>query len=197
MGRRHVVRDLDDEQFTFVIEAILNGDTDREISAAFEARFKKPLAKSSLERWRKSSGNQLAERYRLVRYQAKQLLADLKQEDADKFQVVMGNIEDRLLTATREVLAADPMKMLRLRLDEGKRRLREREIDLKERQLALDEDQANASKVDWESLPTTIIETLLEYVGNDPAGLKWINANVKRLGLFLSERFGPNAKTNS
>src|ERR1700754_984829 len=104
MGRRHVVRDLNDEQFSFVIEAIIEGLTDREISAAFEKTFEQPLAKSSLGRWRKKSGEELAERYRLARFQSKQLLTDLKQEDADKYQVVIDNIEDRLLTATRQVI---------------------------------------------------------------------------------------------
>ena len=189
MGRRHVVRDLNDEQFTFVIEAIIDGKTDREISAAFEACFGQPLAKSSLNRWRESAGNELADRYRLARYQAGQLLTDLKEEGADKFQVVMGNLEDRLLTATREVLASDPMKMLRIRLDEEKRRLKARELDLKERQMSLELEKVKASQVDLEKLPMTVIEYLLEYIANDPAGLKWINSNVQWFGAFLSQKF--------
>ena len=109
MGRRSVVTELDDDQFTFVVESIIGGLTDREISAAFEKEFSQKLAKSSLSRWRKKAGNELADRYRLARYQSRQLLADLnEEEDADKFQVVMGNLEDRLLTATRQVIALDP-----------------------------------------------------------------------------------------
>ena len=42
MGRRHVVRDLNDEQFIFVIEAIIEGQTDRELSANFEKTFGQP-----------------------------------------------------------------------------------------------------------------------------------------------------------
>src|SRR5256885_136701 len=105
MGRRSVVRDLDEGEFDFVINAIIAGDTDREISLAFETQFGKRLAKSSLNRWRKSAGDELADRYRLARYQAGQLLIDLQEEDQDKYQVVIGNIEDRLLTATREVIS--------------------------------------------------------------------------------------------
>lgn len=137
MPRRHVVRDLSDEEFEFVIRRILEGDTDRELSANFEAEFSKRLAKSSLFRWREAAGNELAERYRLARFQAKQILEDLQEEGADKHQVVMRTIEDRLLTATREVIAADPLKLLRLSQVERKAKLRERELDIKEKQLEL------------------------------------------------------------
>jgi hypothetical protein len=190
MGRRHVVRDLNDEQFSFVIEAIIEGQTDREISVAFEQTFNQPLAKSSLSRWRDASGNELVERYRLARYQAKQLLTDLGQEDADKFQVVIDNIEDRLLTATRKVIAADPVKLLRIRLDEEKRRLKAREIDLKERQLELELEKVKSAQVDVEALPAQVVEHLLEFIGQDAGGLKWFSANAKSFEKFLTDRFG-------
>lgn len=189
MGRRHVVRDLDDEQFTFVIEAIIAGLTDREISASFNERFKQPLAKSSLNRWRESAGNELAERYRLARYQARQLLTDLKDEDANKFQVVIGNIEDRLLTATRHVISQDPVKLLRIRLDEEKRRLKEREIKLKERQLELEFEKVKSAQVDVVGLPAQIAEHLLEFIGTDANGLRWFSANAKSFEKFLTDKY--------
>ena len=191
MGRRHVVRDLDDKQFTFVIESIINGRTDREISAAFEKTFEQPLAKSSLNRWREQAGNELAERYRLARFQARQLLTDLKTEDADRFQIIIGNIEDRLLTATREVIASDPVKLLRIRLDEEKRRLKAREIDLKERQLDLELEKIKSSQIDVSGLPAAIIEHLLEFIGSDPAGLNWFTSNAKNLERFLTQQYAP------
>src|SRR5689334_16853104 len=139
MGRRSKVTQLNPDQFNFVVESIVAGRTDREICAGFKQAFEQDLAKSSLNRWRKQAGNELAERYRLARYQAAQLLVDLKKdENADKFQVVIENIEDRLLTATREVIALDPVKMLQLRLDEEKRRLKQRELDLKAKQIELE-----------------------------------------------------------
>lgn len=193
MGRRHVVRDLNDEQFTVVIEAIIDGQTDREISAGFERQFGQPLAKSSINRWRTQAGTELAERYRLARYQAKQLLTNLNQDDADKFQVVIGNIEDRLLTATREVIAKDPVKLLRIRLDEEKRRLKEREIALKERQLEHELEKLRSSQVDVAGLPAQIIEYLLEFIGTEAAGLKWFSANAKSLEKFLTERYATQA----
>lgn len=191
MGRRHVIRDLDDEQFTFVIESIINGLTDREISAAFEKTFEQPLAKSSLNRWREAAGNELAERYRLARYQAKQFLSDIEKDDSSKFQVVIENIEDRLLTAMRDVIASDPVKLLRIRLDEEKRRLKSREIDLKERQLNLELEKVKAVQVDATALPAQIAEYLFEFIGSDPAGLRWFSANVKNLESFLTAKYAP------
>jgi hypothetical protein len=187
MPRQHVIRELDDAQFTYVIEAIILGLTDREICAGFEEQFGQRLAKSSLNRWRIAAGNELAERYRLARYQARQLLTDLKQEDADKFQVVIGNIEDRLLTATREVISNDPVKLLRIRLDEEKRRLKERELSLKERQLDLELEKARAARVDVDSLPAEVIESLLNYIGEDAEGLRWLRKNAKALETFLKD----------
>jgi hypothetical protein len=189
MGRRHVVRDLDDEQFTFVIEGIIHGLTDRELSAAFEKQFDQKLAKSSLNRWRESAGNELAERYRLTRYQARQLLTDLQAEDADRFQVVIGNIEERLLTATREVISSDPVKLLRIRLDEEKRRLKERELRLKERQLDLEIEKARRAKLDLARLPEQIAEDLLDFIGDDPAGLKWFTGKAKALIEYLGKKY--------
>ena len=142
MGRRHVVKDLDNAQFEFVISAIINGDTDREISVNFEEQFDRRLAKSSLNRWRTAAGNELAERYRLARYQARQLLTDLKEEDEQKYQIVIGNIEDRLLTATREVISADPVKLLKIRQEEEKLRLKGRALELKGKQLELEREKA-------------------------------------------------------
>lgn len=143
MPPRHAVEQLPDEQFQFVINSIINGDTDREISAAFQKQFSAALSKSALARWRQVTGDELAERYRLTRFQAKQLLEDLKEDGgADKFEIVIGNIEDRLLTATKEVIAQDPVKLLQIRQEESRRRLKERELQLKERAQAFQEQQA-------------------------------------------------------
>jgi hypothetical protein len=187
MGRRHAVRELDDEQFTFVIDSIIANRTDREISSAFGEKFASPLAKSSLNRWRSAAGDELAERYRLVRYQARQLLVDLKEEDQDAFQVVMRNIEDRLLTATREVIAADPVQMLKIRLDEEKRRLKERELKLKER--LLDLEIAKAKAVDPAAMPNQVLEQLLEFIGDDTAGLRWFRQHSEKLNEFLVTKY--------
>lgn len=142
MTRRSTVAQLPAEQLDFVIRAILDGDTDREISNAFHTQFKKKLAKSSLSRWRAVAGNELADRYRLARFTANQLLADIKEEDADKYQIVIEDIEDRLLTATREAITTDPIKLLRIRQQEEKFRLKQRELNLKEQQLEVQKQKA-------------------------------------------------------
>jgi hypothetical protein len=117
--------------------------TDREISKAYFEKFGKRLAKSSLSRWRAAAGDELADRYRFARVQAQQLLEHLKEEpDADKYQVAMKGIEERLLTVTHEAIALDPIKMLRLRQEEEKRRLKARQLDLNEQRLAWEKERA-------------------------------------------------------
>lgn len=146
MPSRHAVEKLPDEQFEFVINAIINGETNREISAAFKAKFTAVLAKSSLARWREVTGDELAERYKLARFQAKRILEDLGDQGADKFSVVMGNIEDHLLRATKEVIKQDPIKLLGIQQEEKRRQLREQELKLKERAQTFQEDLARKSE---------------------------------------------------
>jgi hypothetical protein len=148
MPRPHAVAQLPDDQLKFVLDHIIAGETDREISFAFEDEFKTKLAKSSLARWREAAGNELAERYRLARYQARQLIEDLKEDpDAvDKHELIVAQIEDRLLTATREVMAQDPFKLLLIQQEEKRRELKNRELALKERQQQFQEDQAKKAE---------------------------------------------------
>jgi hypothetical protein len=192
MPRRHVVRDLEDEEFEFVIQRILAGDTDRELSAAFQQAFDKRLAKSSLNRWRETTGNELAERYRLARFQAKQLLENIQEEGADKFQVTMRTIEDHLLTATREVVTADPIKLLRISQQEQKRKLQEKTLELKRDQLDLERERLRGVKVDKVSLFNEFIEDLLEYIGADKEGLSWINKHLKKFAEFIQKKYAPS-----
>jgi hypothetical protein len=189
MGRRHVVRDLDEAQFDFVVNAIIAGDTDREISLSFEQTFGQPLAKSSLNRWRKSAGDELADRYRLARFQAKQLLTDLKEEDEDKFQVVIRSIEDRLLTATREVISKDPVKLLKIRQEEERRRLREKELALKREQIDLEREKLRGAAVNKIELTEEFLSDLLEYIGTDPEGLRWYTLHTKKFAEFLRSKY--------
>jgi hypothetical protein len=147
MPRRYAAETLPPDQLKFVLDHIVAGETDREISFAFEDEFKDKLSKSGLARWRKAAGNELADRYRMARYQAKQLIEDLKEEpDVDKHQLVVASIEDRLLTATHEVMSQDPFKLLIIQQEEKRRELRARELDLKERAQQFAEDQARKSE---------------------------------------------------
>jgi hypothetical protein len=146
MAPRFTVETLPEEQFEFLLKEIANGGTDRSISLSFESEFKVKLSKSSLARWREAAGNELADRYRFVRFQAKQLQEDLKAEDADKYKIVIDNIEDRLLTATKEIITQDPLKLLSIQQEEKRRNLKERELALKERAQAFQEEQALKSE---------------------------------------------------
>lgn len=142
MGRKATVEKLPDDQFDFVIRSINDGLTDREISAAFEKEFKKALPKSSLNTWRNIHGNELAERYRLKRYQVRTFVETLKAEGVDvsddKYKAAIESVEDQLLTNERELLAANPVKLLGLRQEEERLRIKREQIAL------------NQSKLDFE-----------------------------------------------
>lgn len=189
MPRKSVVKELGEEQLEFVIQRILAGDTDREISLAFQTAFDKPLAKSSLNRWRVSAGNELADRYRLARYQAKQFLEDVGESNADKFQAVMGNIEDRLLTATREVITRDPLKLLKIRQEEEKRRLKERELELKREHLELEREKLRGSAIDRVALGGEFLADLLAYLDTDTQGLTFFKRHAKPFQEFLNDKY--------
>jgi hypothetical protein len=145
MPRRHAVETLPADQFEFLLKAITNGGTDREISTSFEKEFNRKLSKSALHRWRSVAGDELADRYRFVRFQARQLIEDLKEEDADKHHLLIANIEDRLLTAAGEIISQDPIKLLGIHQEEKRRQLKERELALRERTQAFQEEQAQKS----------------------------------------------------
>ena len=154
MSARFAIERLPSDQYQFVIDAVIAGRTDREICDAFEKQFGAPLAKSCLGRWREAAGQDLAQQYRLTRFQATQLLECLEQTGADKFELVMATVEDRLLTAMRQIAAADPLKLLALRQKEGGRRLRQRMVELKEKKLDIKEQRA----LSWESFERDEVE---------------------------------------
>ncbi|HEY6232820.1 MAG TPA: hypothetical protein VIW64_16265 [Pyrinomonadaceae bacterium] len=147
MPSRHAVASLPPDQLKFVLDHIIAGETDREISFAFEDKFKTKLSKSGLARWRKAAGDELADRYRMARYQARQLIEDLKEDpEIDKHELVIASIEDRLLTATHEVMSQDPFKLLLIQQEEKRRALREQELRLKERAQQFHEEQTRKSE---------------------------------------------------
>jgi hypothetical protein len=189
MAPKFTVETLPDEQFEFVINAIINGDTNREISASFKATFNTELAKSSLARWREVTGDELAERYKLARYQAKQLLEDLDQKDADKFSVVMGNIEDRLLVATKEVISQDPIKLLGIQQEERRHQLKREELELRRAALDLEKEKVHGVALDRVKLGEEYAGDLLEYIGSEPEGLRWFSRHVKPFQEFIKSKY--------
>lgn len=188
MGRRYAIEQLAAEQQEFVVKKILDGYTDVEVSAAFESEFKKTLAKSSIGRWREAYGDQLARQYFFARVQAAKLLEDLGQEKgSDKLSAIFGNIEDRLLISAREIISENPLKLLQIRLDDEKRRQKDRELDLKERQLGI--ELAKAKAVDPAAMPAQVLEQLLEFIGDDTAGLRWFRQHSESLEQFLIGKY--------
>lgn len=191
MGRRSVVKDLDAQQLDFVIDCIINENlNDREVSAAFEAKFSKKLAKSSLHRWRATAGDELVDRYKLARYQARKLLEHLKESpDADKYQVIMRGMEDMLLTATRRAIASDPVKMLRIRQEEEKRRLKEKELEVRKEHLQLEREKLRGVQINRAELGVEFMGDLLEYLGNDAEGLAFFKRHAKKFTEFINQKY--------
>lgn len=145
MGRRSTVERLLDEQFDFVIRAILDGCTDREISAAFEAKYGEALPKSSLHTWRKSAGNELAERYRMKRFQVRSFVEQLKAEGIDvgedHYSQIIQSLEDHLLTAERDLIASDPLKLLAARQEDERIRVKREQIALNQKKLDFEREK--------------------------------------------------------
>jgi hypothetical protein len=144
MAPKSTVDRLDDAQFDWLIKNILAGLTDRELEAGFKTEFGgKTLSKSSIARWRASAGEQLVEKFRIARWTARQLKEDLGQPDADSFALTIENLEDHLLTASREVFMSDPIKALGLRMEDKRIGLKQQELALKERELQMRQEAQN------------------------------------------------------
>ena len=190
MGRRSTVESLPDEQLEFVILAVLDQKTDREISARFLEAFDQKLPKSSLNNWRNMAGNELADRYRLVRLQARQLREDLKLENADDYQNVIKNIEERLLTATREVIHQDPMKLLVARQEEERLRIKRETLDLKREQIALERQKLLGTLVDPAKQAVEFLTEFFDYLKDDGDGVLFIKKHVKPFIEFLTKKYG-------
>ena len=140
MSKPFTIERLPNDQYQFVIDAVNGGRTDREMCDAFEKQFGVPLARSSLARWRDAAGKDLAQQYRLARFQATQLLESLQQTNAQKFDLVMATVDDRLLTTLRQITSQDPLRLLAAYQKEGGRRLTQRMVGLSEKELALEEE---------------------------------------------------------
>jgi hypothetical protein len=197
MARNFAVEELPDAQFQFVIDAILDGYTNREICAAFEAEWGETLARTSLQRWREAAGDELAERYRLARYQARKLQEDLGEKDRDKYAVVIDNIEDRLLAGVREVSKLDPFKLILVKQEEERRKLRAQELEIKRAQLELEKLKVQGAQPNLPEVGLKIIGELLDYLSVDPEGYAFFKRHAKPFHHFLIAKHAPaQAQTN-
>lgn len=192
MGRRSAVERLEEKEFDFVVKGIIDGKTDREISIEFEARFEKKLPKSNINNWRNKAGVELADRYRVARFQAKQLREDLKLEDADDYQNVIKNIEERLLTATREVVQQNPMKLLFARQEEEKMRLKRDKLELDKQQLEFEREK-HKNTVDRVKVGAETISDFIEYVGSDAEAIGFLTRHLQPFGEHLKAKYAATA----
>lgn len=188
MGRRSAVERLEEKEFDFVIKGIIDGKTDREISLLFEETFEKKLPKSNINNWRNKAGDELADRYRLARFQAKQLREDLKLEDGDDYQNVIKNIEERLLTATREVVQENPIKLLFARQEEERMRFKRQELELKKQQLEFEREK-HKNAIDRVKVGAETMTDFIEYVGEDVESIGFLTRHLQRFGDYLKAKY--------
>lgn len=188
MGRRNKVEQLAETEFDFVIRAVTNGRTDREISADFESQFNQKLDKNSINRWRNTVGEELADRYRLARFQAKQLREDLSLDDTEDYQNVIKSIEEKLLTATREVVCKDPMKLLFARQEEEKMRFKREELALKKQQLEFEREK-HKNAIDRVKVGAETLTDFLEYVGSDAESISFLTRHLQPFGEYLKTKY--------
>jgi hypothetical protein len=194
MGRKSTVDKLPDEQFDFVIAAILNGWTDREISSLFEKEFKAELPKSSLNTWRNKAGNELAERYRLKRFQVRSFVEQLKDEGIDvaedKYSHIIQSLEDHLLTDERNLLAQNPMKLLFARQEDERLKIKRETLELKREQIALERQKMLGAVNDPVKQGVEFLTEFFDYLKDDADGVGFIKKHAKAFNEFLQTKYG-------
>lgn len=191
MARRHVVENLSEEQLDFVLRCLTDGDNDREVCVKFEQRFKAEnitLAKSSLHRWRKASGDEMVDRYRIARFQAKALREQIGEDEKDDYQVVMKNIEERLLMATREVIKQNPMKLLNARQEEERLKLKREKLELDKAQLEFDREK-HKNAIDRVKLGGETLQDFIEYANGDAEIITVLTRHLQGFNEFLKAKY--------
>lgn len=191
MGRTHAVDNLPLEQREWLLQKLVRcpGAGSREISCEFQQQFHRPLAKSSLARWRQAAGNELADRYAALREVASQLKQDLHAEDADSYALILRTIEDRMLTAQAELFEADPLKLLVFRQEEGRQRIQQAGLDLQRERIQLDREKLKGVALDRGKLAAEFLADLLEFIGSDAEGLRWFKKSAKPFETFVNEKY--------
>lgn len=193
MGRKSTVEKLPDDQFDFVIAAILNGWTDREISSQFQAAFGTELPKSSLNTWRNKAGNELAERYRLKRFQVRSVVEQLKADginvEDERYKTVIENIEDHLLTSERELLAQNPMKLLVARQEDERLKIKREQIELNREKLILERQKILGAAKDPVKQGTEFMTEFFDYLKDDPEGVLFVKKHTKPFIEFLTSKY--------
>jgi hypothetical protein len=175
MARRFRVEELPAAQFDFVVNCIIEGIVDEKISASLLERFDVKIPISSFNRWRKAVGGSLADTYRVARQQARAMAEELQLADGDdKYKAVMSVIEEKILASLQTIIRQDPMKLLKIRQDEEWLKIRERELQLKEKQhdfVVQQAEKENRVRTDRLKIGVAVWKyTLGWFVKNEPSG---------------------------
>lgn len=193
MGRKSTVDKLPEDEFEFVIRLILAGGTDREISTAFQNGFGKPLPKSSLNTWRKKAGNELAERYRLKRFQVRSFVEELKANgfdvSDDRYALTIQNLEDHLLTNERDLVSANPVKLLGLRQEDERLKIQREKLELQREQLTLERQKLLGTLVDPAKQAVEFLTEFFEYLKDDPEGVQFVQKHAKAFNEFVTAKY--------
>jgi len=193
MGRKSTVAKLPDDRFDFVIAAILNGWTDREISSQFEKAFAEPLPKSSLHSWRKKAGDELAERYRLKRFQVRSFVEQIRSEGVDvsddKYAHIIDSLEDHLLTNERDLIAQNPIKLLVARQEDERLKIKRETLDLKREQIALERQKLLGTLIDPAKQAVEFLTEFFEYLKDDPDGVRFVQKHAKDFNEYVTAKY--------
>jgi hypothetical protein len=148
MGRKTTVDQLPPEQRDFVIQLCTEHKTDRFISSAFEEEFGASLPKSSLNYWRQTTGNELVERYGIQRMLVKSFVTELEAKGVDvkndRYAQLIGDLEEHLLAKTADLVAKDPMKLLAVRQEDERLRIKREQIGLNQQKLDFEKQKHEA-----------------------------------------------------
>jgi hypothetical protein len=196
MGRRSTVETLPDDQFEFVMQLLIDGATDREVEKSFSAEFPGcKVPKSSLNTWRNGSGDELVERYKVTRFLARSVVEKLKAEgvdvEDDRYKHVIEGIEDQLLTKTREIFSSDPLKLLYVRQEDEKLRIKREQIELNREKLTLERQKLLGATNDPIKQGTEFMTELFDYGKDDPEVVLFIKKHTKPFIESLHTKYAP------
>lgn len=194
MGRKATVAKLPEQQFEFVIKCLADGKTDREVESAFAEMFPgEKCPKSSLGRWRESVGDEFVEHYKITRFLAKSIVEKLNASGVDtgddRYKQIIEGIEDTMLTKTREIFAQDPMKLLVVRQEDEKLRIKRETLDLKREQIALDRQKMLGTLVDPAKQAVEFLTEFFDYLKDDPQGVQFVQKHAKSFNEYVTAKY--------
>ena len=184
MGRKATVAKLPEDQFEFVMKCLADGKTDREVEAAFAAKFPgSKCPKSSLGRWRESVGDEFVEHYKITRFLAKSIVEKLNASGVDttddRYKQIIEGIEDTMLTKTREIFAQDPMKLLVVRQEDEKLRIKREQMELNREKLVLERQKLLGMSTNPVKQGTEFMTELFDYLKDDADGVRFLKKHTR------------------